>query len=132
MASGDAQRAWFPEMAETLKNWWDPSMTWKECSVFCEEMTRVRAKIREGKNIKPIKFYCTNCQEYHFLKMSPISIRSLLFTLKKIGIVTENEFKTFDRSWKKYRKESKLDSYGKITKKLDNKPVHCISEAPVL
>ena len=55
MASGDAQRAWFPEMEETLRNQCNPSITWQECSVFCEEMTGVRTKIRKSKNIKDLK-----------------------------------------------------------------------------
>ena len=41
MASGDAQRAWFPEMTSKLSNKWDEGMSWKQCSVFCATMTKL-------------------------------------------------------------------------------------------
>ncbi len=113
MASGDAQRAWFPEMIETLKNKWAPTMSWPDCSKFCEEMTAVREGIRNDRNIKPIMFFCKQCQEYHYSTMPPISIRSMLFTLKKVGAITESKFKELDKNWKKYKKENNLDPYGK-------------------
>ena len=113
MAAGDAQRVWFPEMIESLKDRWTPKMTWSECSEFCEEMTNVRENIRKERNIKPIRFFCKGCQEYHYSSMSPISIRSMLFTLKKIRIISETKFKTLDKSWKKYKKENDLDPNGK-------------------
>lgn len=113
MAAGDAQRAWFPEMIESLKSQWASTMTWLECSQFCEEMTHVRENIRNERNIKPTLFFCKQCQEYHYSSMPPLSIRSLLFTLKKIGTITEPEFKKLDKNWKQYKKENDLDPYGK-------------------
>jgi hypothetical protein len=113
MASGDAQRAWFPEMIETLKNWWTFETTWPECSEFCKKMTSVRENIRKDRNIKPSLFFCKQCQEYHYASLPPISIRSMLFTLKKIGTINDSQFKELDKNWKKYKKENDLDPYGK-------------------
>ncbi len=44
MAAGDAQRAWFPEMIEKLKERWTSKMTWIECAELCEEMTKTRER----------------------------------------------------------------------------------------
>ena len=88
MASGDAQRAWFPEMTSKLSNKWDEGMSWKQCSVFCATMTKYRKQLRNEKKIKPAMKYCKNCGAYHEIEPLPISIRSMLFALKKISKIT--------------------------------------------
>jgi hypothetical protein len=37
----------------------------------------------------------------------------MLFALKKLNVIDDNELKALDKSWKKYRKEFNLDAYGK-------------------
>ena len=113
MAAGDAQRAWFPEMLEKLKKIWSPQMSWKECADFCQKMTIFRDSIWKDREIKPVRKWCPNCQGYHDSSPPDISIRSMLFALKKLNIVDDDELKALDRSWKKYRKELNLDAYGK-------------------
>lgn len=113
MASGDAQRAWFPEMLENLKETWNKNMTWEQICTLCGEMQSIRNKIREEKNIKPIRFFCKKCGKYHVTPPLPITIRSLLFALKKIKKITDEEFNKLDKDWKKYRKTKNLDCYGK-------------------
>jgi len=44
----------------------------------------------------------------------PISIRSALFALRKIGEIDDNDFKKYEKEWTKYRKANSLDSYGNI------------------
>ena len=115
MASGDTQRAWFPEMMSTLKDTWNPQMTWEECAELCHKMTLTRQAIWKERDIKPAKIWCNNCQEYRESRPPDISIRSMLFTLKKLDVIDDNEFKRLDKSWKKYRKELNLDAYGKTS-----------------
>ena len=112
MAAGDAQRAWFPEMLEQLEERWHPEISWEECRDLCIEMTAWRTKIRKSKNIKPVRYWCSNCQERHDSVPSPLTIRSMLFALKKVGAVDESEFKAIDKKWKKYKKENGLDPRG--------------------
>ena len=115
MPAGDAQRSWFPEMLKRLKSKWKSNLSWKKYAIICEEMTEYRKKIWEKKNIKPAKRWCPNCKAYHESRPKPLSIRSMLFALKKIGMIDEEQLKTLDKSWKKYRKENKLDACGKKT-----------------
>jgi hypothetical protein len=112
MAAGDAQRTWFPEMLEGLKVRWHRELSWEECRDLCGEMTALRTKIRESKNIKPVRAWCKNCQAHHNPTPSPLTIRSMLFALKKIGVMDEFEFKELDKMWKKYRKDNSLDARG--------------------
>jgi hypothetical protein len=113
MPAGDAQRAWFPEMLSELEQRWYSDMTWSEYIELCVEMTGVRENIWKMRDIKPAKMWCPNCQEYHNSRPPPLSIRSMLFALKKLQIVDDNQFKELEKSWNKYRKSQNLDSYGK-------------------
>ena len=113
MAAGDAQRAWFPEMMAKLKETWNLQMSWEECADFCQKMIVFRESIWKDQKIKPARTWCSNCQKYHDSRPPKISIRSMLFALKKLNVIDDNEFKGLDKSWKKYRKEFNLDAYGK-------------------
>lgn len=113
MPAGDAQKAWFPEMLSELKITWVSQMSWEECADLCHKMTHFRESIWKNRDIKPAKKWCTNCQEYHDSHPAPISIRSLLFALKKIKAINDNELKELDKSWKKFRKKANLDAYGR-------------------
>ena len=113
MAAGDAQRAWFSEMLAELKETWNPQMSWEECAELSQKMTIFRELIWKNQNIKPARTWCPNCKEYHDSRPPEISIRSMLFALKKIYVIDDNELKELDKSWKKYRKEFYLDAYGK-------------------
>jgi hypothetical protein len=113
MAAGDSQRAWFPEMMAELKDIWNPKMSWEECAAICQRMTVLRESIWKLRNIKPARMWCPNCQEYHDSRPPEISIRSMLFALRKLNVIADNELKELDKSWKKYRKEYNLDAYGK-------------------
>ena len=115
MAAGDAQRAWFPEMMAKLKETWNPEMSWEECADFCQQMTAFRESIWKDRKIKPIRKWCPNCQDYHDSRPPAISIRSMLFVLKKLNVIDDNGLKALDKSWKKYRKVSNLDAYGKLS-----------------
>ncbi|MFO7738901.1 MAG: endonuclease NucS [Desulfatiglandaceae bacterium] len=46
------------------------------------------------------------------MELPPISIRTALFALRKIGAVDEAGFKKLDREWGKHRKANGLDAYG--------------------
>jgi hypothetical protein len=112
MPAGDAQRAWFPEMLEDLKSYWLTDWSWKGFSVFCEAMTEKRQTIMEARGTKPARIHCKVCGSQ--MVLPPISIRSALFALRKIGAIDDNDFKKHEKEWAKYRKANSLDSYGKI------------------
>jgi hypothetical protein len=110
MPSGDAQRAWFPEMLADLNARWSSDMTWDELAAFCHDMTEKRQRIRDDRSIKPIRMACHECGGG--MVPPPISIRSALFALRKLNVIDESEFKKLDREWSKYRKAKDLDAYG--------------------
>ncbi|MFZ3253132.1 MAG: hypothetical protein WA133_02475 [Syntrophales bacterium] len=111
MASGDVQRAWFPEMLADLKQrWLSHEMTWDELVIFCREMTEKRQMIKEAQNINTSWGSCKTCGGK--LALGPISIRSALFALRKIGVIDDDRLKSLDRDWNRHRKMNGLDVHG--------------------
>ena len=110
MASGDAQRAWFPELLDDLKSYWSNDITWEELAVFCRYMTEKRQKIKEARGIRLPRMTCRKCGGR--MVLPPISIRSALFALRKAEVIDESEFRKLDREWAKHRKANGLDAYG--------------------
>jgi hypothetical protein len=111
MAAGDAQRVWFPEMLDALKQYWSKEKTWEEIAIFAHKMTEERTNLRHAKGIKPAQWRCKDCGE--ILDLAPITIRSCLFALRKMNAIDEEQLKQLDKDWKKYKKKNCLDGEGK-------------------
>ena len=113
MPSGEAQKVWLEEMLSSLSLKWNRDLSWEQCADLCSEMTEYRKELRKEKNIKSIKMRCPKCDRYTDWHLSPISIRSMLFALRKASIIDERELKDLDQAWKKYQRKSKLNCYCK-------------------
>ena len=113
MPPGDAQRVWFPEMLADLRSTWSNAMTWEELADFCHRMAEKRGEIRQSRRIKPPRTRCSKCGQVSPSDDSRISIRSALFALKKIGVVTEVDHKSLDMVWLTYKTRNGLDAYGR-------------------
>ena len=61
----------------------------------------MRARILEERGIKPPQIFCRNCQAYHEMKHRDVSVRALLFALKKVGAAGESEMACLDKAWQK-------------------------------
>ena len=110
MASGDAQRAWFPELLDDLKDIWSNDIAWEELAVFCRYMTEKRQKTKEARGIRLPRMTCRKCGGR--MVLPPISTRSALFALRKAEVIDESEFRKLDREWANHRKANGLDAYG--------------------
>ena len=111
MPSGDNSRMWFPEMFDELTQMWKPEMTWDEINTICLHMGERLRNIRKerGINIKKAKCKC-GCGGT-METSSKISIRSLLYALKRNGVITETEVKRLDKNWQSYQRKNKLNAY---------------------
>lgn len=113
MAAGDAQRVWFQEMVEELRQRWSPSLTWDEVVGLCGQAMVSRARIRQERGIFPPRTRCPHCGRVSQAEIPGISVRSLLFALRNDGQIDESELARLDRSWKKHRAANGLDAYGR-------------------
>ncbi len=110
MPSGDNIKTWFPEMLKELGEMWKPEMDWLEINKICLHMGERLRSIREIRgNSSKIKCTCS-CGGKMELS-SKISIRSLLFSLKKIGAISDAKFTKLDKEWKKYQRKNELNGY---------------------
>jgi hypothetical protein len=96
-----AYKAWYKEMLAALKERWHVGLNWTECEALCGELTSLRARIQEERGIKAPQKFCRNCQTYHEMKHYDVSVRALLFALKKVGAVGESEMASLDKAWQK-------------------------------
>ena len=102
-----AYKAWYKEMLAALKERWHEGMGWSECEALCGELTSLRARIVEERGIKPPKVFCRQCQAYHETKNRDVSVRALLFALKKVAAVDESEMASLDKAWQKEQRRRK-------------------------
>jgi len=100
MPAGDAQRAWFPEMTDALQKLWTPEMSWEECASLCKSMTSMRAEIKTKKHIRGPRMRCKKCNQMSEMILLPIGIRSLLYALRKLEVLSDEELSFMDKDWK--------------------------------
>ena len=112
MVAGDAQRIWYPEMLTELKEFWSPSLPWDDVIVFCGRMTAMRKDIAVSRDIKPPIMKCHKCGTRTRGAYPTISVRSLIFALKKVKSISDYELKAIDLDWKRYQRKNALTGYG--------------------
>jgi hypothetical protein len=113
MAAGDSTRSWFPEMLEELEQRWSPSLRWEEYAVVCDRMTELRTQLRRERGVKNPRMFCPHCNDVHEMIPGPVTIRSVLFALKKRGLLTEEVLSRMDAQWRRYRSRHRLDGCGR-------------------
>jgi hypothetical protein len=121
MAAADSTRAWFSEMLEVLQEEWNSSLSWEQFGALCERLTELRTKIRKERGIRGPRMFCRHCNAVHEMELGQVTIRSGLFALRKGGLLTDEERKTLDNEWRKYRTKHRLD--GCARKKAE--PANC-------
>ena len=100
-------------MLEELERRWSPSLGWEEYSVVCERMTELRMQLRRERGVKNPRMFCRHCKEVHEMIPGPVTIRSVLFALRKRGVLTNEEFNQMEGEWRRYRSKHGLDGCGR-------------------
>ena len=113
MPAGDASRTWFFEMVETLRREWKPEMAWEEVLTLRDRLDAMLQEIRLSRGIRPPSMWCPVCDRQTQQAPPSVSVRALIFALRRFGIVTTAEFKSLEKRWAKHRKENSLDRNGK-------------------
>lgn len=113
MAAGESTRSWLPEMIEQLEQRWSRSLTWEEYSGICDQMTELRTQLRRKRGVKNPRMFCRHCNKAHEMIPGPVTIRSILFALRKRGLLTDQELKQMDAEWRRYRFKHRMDGCGR-------------------
>ncbi len=112
MASGDAQRTWFPEMIEMLGQTWSPSMAESEWLALRDRLDTTLQTIRSERHIVPAMMWCPHCHARHPSASPKVSVRAMILALGRFGMASASEVKTLERRWNTYRRRHQLDRYG--------------------
>jgi hypothetical protein len=112
MASGDAQRTWFPEMIALLHQTWSASMSASDLLALRDRLDTTRQTIRSERHILPAMMWCPHCQACHRSAPPKVSVRAMILTLGRFGMASASEVKELKRRWNTYRRHHHLDRYG--------------------
>lgn len=113
MPAPNSSRTWLPEMLDALEREWNVSLSWEECGAICERMTELRTTLRRERGIKNPHVWCRECNQLREMILAPLSIWSMLFALRKRGRLTDEELKSLDKTWQRYRRKNGLDGRAK-------------------
>jgi hypothetical protein len=109
MAGGDAQRVWFPEMIENLRSRWQEGMSF-DAIIDLDAMLQ---RIRSERHIRPPVFRCPRCGHVGEGADLHVSVRAMILSLSRFGITPSEPIYALEKAWAAYRKQNRLDLYGK-------------------
>ena len=113
MASGDPQRTWFPEMVDVLRERWRAHFSFEEIIGLAGELDAMLHQIRSDRHIRTPIIRCRKCGYEGPAAEPDVTVRAMIFSLGRFGIVPMEEMKAFDKRWAAHRKQYGLDLYGK-------------------
>ena len=115
MAAGDAQRVWFPEMVERLRDQWHPDMPFEAIVSLRDDLDAMLQRIRSVWNIGSPVFRCRDCGYVGPSATPHVSVRAMILSLTRFGIAPADPIHALEKQWAAYRKQNDLDLYGKHT-----------------
>lgn len=112
MASGDAQRTWFPKMIEILKDAWHPELSPDELITLRDRLNKTLQTIRSDRNIIPPMMWCPKCQKRQRSAHPKVSVRATILAFGRFRIADQPQVKFIEKKWNTFRKQNQLDLYG--------------------
>ena len=117
MAAGDAQRVWFREMVERLRDQWHPEMPFEAIISLRDDLDTTLQRIRSEGHIESPVFRCPRCGHVGPGATPHVS-------------ATGEEVRGLEKRWAVYRKQNSLDPYGKQTAPEPAENSECTQPSP--
>jgi hypothetical protein len=114
MASGDAQRTWFPEMIVRLRSEWHEGMSMPTLISLRDELDGMLRRIRTGRNIQTPIVTCRTCGTTGPAAEPHVSVRALILAVARFGIASKDQTRRLEKAWAEYRKQNRLDIERKV------------------
>lgn len=115
MVAGDAQKVWFREMVEWLRDQWHPDMPFEAMISLRDDLDTTLQRIRSEGNIGSPVFRCPHCGHVGPAATPHVSVRAMILSLKRFGIAPADQIHNLEKRWAAHRKQKDLDVYGKQT-----------------
>ncbi len=130
MADPRSNSSWLPEMLEELDRRWSPALPWEQYPPLCDRFTELRLQLRQARGVKNPHLSCRHCGKVHEMLPWPVTIRSILFALRKRGRITDETLAQMDADWKRYRAKHRLDGAGRKCATPGTEPVAAPATVP--
>jgi hypothetical protein len=112
MTDADAQRIWFPEMIDYLRENWRRAMAFDALVHLRDELELMLQKIRAARQFSPAVIRCGQCGRRHAAPEPRVTVRSMILSLLRFQIAPADETHTLEKAWAAYRKQNDLGIYG--------------------
>jgi hypothetical protein len=116
MTHVDAQRIWFPEMIDHLRERWQQSMALDAIVQLRDDLETMLQKIRAERQIPPAVVRCGHCGWVHAAPEPRVTVRAMILSLLRFEIAAAEQTHTLEKAWAVYRKQNELGIYGKPAK----------------
>jgi len=113
MASGDAQRTWFPEMVEELRKRWRRDLSLPALIELRDEFDSMLHRVRSVRQVHSPVIRCRKCGHVGPAAEPEVSVRSVIIAVGRFGIASLEEAKELEKRWVAHRKAHALDLHGK-------------------
>ena len=124
MASGDAQKVWFPAMMAMLRKAADPAMSVEAVLRLRDRLDATLQTIRRTRQILPAMLWCPHCQAHHRAAPPRVSVRATILALGRFAEVAAPEVQALEKRWNRYRRQHQLDRYGQKEDAVSSPPSH--------
>jgi hypothetical protein len=112
MASGDAQKVWFPELIEMVRQAEAPAMSMDALLRLRDQLNTTLQTIRHTRQILPAMLWCPHCQARHRTAPPSVSVRATILALGRFTRATASEVQALEKRWNSYRRQHQLNRDG--------------------
>ena len=113
MASGDAQKVWFPELIALVRQAGDPAMSMEALLRLRDRLETTLQTIRRTRQLLPAMMWCPHCQARHRAAPPTVSVRATILALGRFTHATTAEVQALEKRWHSYRRQHQLDRDGR-------------------
>jgi hypothetical protein len=99
-------------MISYLRSHWDPQLPMPKIIALRGELDEMLQRIRSSRNIKTPVLICPNCGLRAHGADPHVTVRAMILSLGRFGIMSQAETKTLEKRWKQYRAINQLNLIG--------------------
>jgi hypothetical protein len=100
-------------MLEILRARWHVDLPFAELIELRDELDTMLHRIRAERHIRPPVIRCPQCGHVGEAAEPDVSVRAMILSLRRFGMVPAEHVKMLEKRWATYRKQNGLDLYGK-------------------
>src|SRR5215475_4633697 len=112
MASGDAQRVWFPDLIAIVRQAGNPAMSMDALLRLRDRLDASLQTLRQTRQLLSAMMWCPHCQARHRAAPPSVSVRATILALGRFTQATAAEVQALEKQWNRYRRQHQLNRDG--------------------